>query len=165
MIFEEYVEGRGQGLLRLAYVLTEDVHLAEDLVQTVLVDVFRKWRTVESASNMDAYIRRMLINSYLTTRRRRSWFERPTATFAEAAMSTSPDHAIAVERSDETLRLLRGLAPKARTVLILRYYADLDDAAIAEIMGIHTSTVRSTASRALEKLRESISTASLKEDQ
>jgi RNA polymerase sigma-70 factor (sigma-E family) len=143
--FEEYVAQRGQSLLRFAYVLTGDSHLAEDLTQTALADAYRHWRKVERAGNRDAYVRRILVNAHLSWRRRRSSTERPAEAIAQTA--------IAVTARDQTRWLLNGLAPKARTVLVLRYYADLDDTAIAELMGIRPSTVRATASRALAALR------------
>jgi RNA polymerase sigma factor (sigma-70 family) len=62
-------------------------------------------------------------------------------------------------------RLLRELGPRARTVLVLRYYSDLDDAAIAELMGISPSTVRATASRALDRLRHLTDVAVTQEEQ
>jgi RNA polymerase sigma-70 factor (sigma-E family) len=149
--FEEYVNDRGQSLLRLAYVLTGDTHLAEDLTQTSLVKAYRSWSSIEAARSPDAYVRRILVNAHLSWRRRRSSTERPSETLPESGVSADPAEAIVA--GDETRRLLATLAPKARTVLVLRYYADLDDAAIAELMGIGTSTVRATASRALAVLR------------
>jgi RNA polymerase sigma factor (sigma-70 family) len=59
--------------------------------------------------------------------------------------------------------LVTALAPRARTVLVLRYYADLDDAAIAEAMGVSASTVRATASRALETIRRGAALDAMKE--
>jgi RNA polymerase sigma factor (sigma-70 family) len=64
------------------------------------------------------------------------------------------DPADEVAARDQGRWLLESLAPRARTVLVLRYYADLDDAAIADVMGISVSAVRATASRALASLRE-----------
>jgi RNA polymerase sigma-70 factor (sigma-E family) len=151
--FEEYVTEQGQRLLRLAFVLTGDAQLAEDLTQTVLADAFRHWRKVAAAQYPEAYVRRMLVNAHLSWRRRRSSTERPSD-LTEAALGVSADPADQIAAQDQTRQLLGALAPRARTVLVLRYYADLDDAAIAETMGITDSAVRSTASRALAALRE-----------
>jgi len=150
--FDEYVAARGQALLRLAFVLVRDEHLAEDLVQTALTDAFRHWRKVSRADHPDAYVRRILINTHLAWIRRRSSGERPTAD--PPAPAPSADHADGIVSRDESRRLLDALAPRARTVLVLRYYADLDDAAIADLLDISPSTVRATASRALATLRE-----------
>jgi RNA polymerase sigma-70 factor (sigma-E family) len=150
--FEDYVAQQGQSLLRLAYVLTTDGHRAEDLTQTVLAEAYRRWRTVVAARHPDAYVRRMLVNAHLDWHRRRSSTERPTdlATWDAAGVA---DPAEAIASRDQLRQVLATLAPRARTALVLRYYADLDDAAIAEAMGVSISAVRATTSRALATLR------------
>ena len=151
MDFEDYVAARGQALVRFAYVLTLDPHLAEDLAQSVLADVYRHWGRVSRAEHVDAYVRKAVVNAHLSWRRRRSSGEVPTdlLTRREGVV----DEFEAVAERDGTRMLLRGLAPRARTVLVLRYYVDLDDQAIAELMGISVSGVRATASRALASIR------------
>ena len=152
MGFEEYVAERGRSLVRLAYVLTGDAQRAEDLTQTALTDAYRHWRTVAAAGSPDAYVRRMLVNAHLDWHRRRSSTERPADLSAhEPPADTDPADGIAAR--DELRQALSTLAPRARTVLVLRYYADLDDTAIAEAMGITAGAVRGTASRALAALR------------
>ena len=151
MTFEEFVVGHGQSLLRLAFVLTGDRHLAEDLTQTALADAYRHWRKVTAAGLPDAYVRRMLVNAHLSWRRRRWTTERPAEPTDTAAAGSDPADAVAAR--DSIRVLLAGLAPRARTVLVLRYYADMDDAGIAQAMGVSESSVRSTASRALAGLR------------
>ncbi len=152
MTFEEFVSEQGQSLLRLAFVLTGDRHLAEDITQTALADAFRHWRKVSAARSREAYVRRMLVNAHLSWRRRRSSTERPSElTDRAVGFGDDPSEAIAVR--EEMRALLAGLAPRARTVLVLRYYVDLDDAGIAEVMGVSESSVRATASRALASLR------------
>lgn len=151
MEFEEYVAARGQALLRLAHVLTGDLQLAEDLTQSALADAYRHWRRVVRADHPDAYVRRILVNQHLSWRRRRSSTESPRAELDDGRLA--PDPAEVVAARDEGHQLLDGLARRARTVLVLRYYADLDDVAIAEAMGISASGVRATASRALATLR------------
>ena len=151
MQFEDYVAARGQALLRFAYVLTGDEHAAEDLVQSALADAYRHWRKVSRADHPDAYMRRVVVNTHLGWRRRRSWFERPTGENLDQLVA---DHADAVAARDTARRVLDDLPPRARTVLVLRYYADLDDAAIADLLGLSPSSVRATASRALAALRQ-----------
>ena len=151
MTFEELVAAQGQSLLRLAFVLTGDRHLAEDLTQNALADAYRHWRRVAAAQDQAAYLRRMLVNAHLSWRRRRSSTERPSELPDRMDLADQPGDALAAR--DQLRGLLAGLAPRARTVLVLRYYADLDDAAIAEAMGVSASSVRATASRALAGLR------------
>ena len=152
MGFEEFVAAQGRSLLRLAFVLTSDRHLAEDLTQTTLADAYRHWRKVAAAQDPPAYVRRMLVNAHLSWRRRRSSTERPSE-IHDVTAASGPGPGDALAGRDEMRQLLAGLAPRARTVLVLRYYADLDDAAIAEAMGVSQSAVRATASRALASLR------------
>jgi RNA polymerase sigma-70 factor (sigma-E family) len=155
--FDDYVVARGPALLRFAYVLTTDAHAAEDLVQSALADAYRHWSRVQRADHPDAYVRRIIVNRHLSGRRRRWWGERPTdpldGALGGSAGGVAADLAEAVVDRDETRAVLDGLAPRARTVLVLRYYVDLDDHAIAETLGITESTVRATASRALATLR------------
>ncbi|MEV0902932.1 SigE family RNA polymerase sigma factor [Actinoplanes sp. NPDC049802] len=151
MTFEEYVAQHGASLLRLAYVLTTDAYLAEDLTQTALTNAYRRWHRVQAARDPDAYVCRILLNAHLGWRRRRSSSERPVPEITSGPTIADPADAVATR--DRMHQLLAGLAPRARTVLVLRYYLDLDDAGIAEAMGISQSTVRATAARALAALR------------
>jgi RNA polymerase sigma-70 factor (sigma-E family) len=150
--FEQYVTTRGQELLRLAYVLTGDPHRAEDVVQTVLIDVMRKWDRIESTRDPHSYIRRMVVNAHLDWHRRRSSTEVPVAQWpSDVQVQRDPADGIALR--DQLRVILAELPPRARTVLVLRYYLDLDDEAISETLGISASAVRSTAARALSRLR------------
>ena len=151
MEFEEYVAARGVALRRFAYVLTADPHAAEDLVQSGLADAYRHWRKVQRADHPDAYVRRMMLNRHLSWRRRLASREVVSAELPEPPPRS--DSADALASADEAWRLLALLPAKARTVLALRYFEDLDDAAIAQALGVAESTVRSTASRALKSLR------------
>ena len=135
-------------------------------MQTVLTEVYRRWRWVERTDQPDAYVRRALANTVISWRRRRSWWERPTAPDALPAAPVSrpgpapgPDVAEESAARDELWQPLQRLAPRARAVLVLRFYEDLDDAAIAEVLGMAPSTVRSTASRGLAALRTEMSTS------
>ena len=170
MSFEDFVAVYGRSLVRLALVLSGDRHVAEDLAQTVLADAYRHWKRVRAAANPEAYVRRMLVNAHLSWRRRRWTTERPAdlrqetgATAVDRAAHRVADPADAVAARDQMRVLLSRLAPRARTVLVLRYYADLDDAAIAAAMGVSESSVRATASRALASLREPAAIDALRE--
>ncbi|MEU4158605.1 SigE family RNA polymerase sigma factor [Actinoplanes sp. NPDC026670] len=153
MTFESFVAEHGQALVRLAFVLTSNRQHAEDLAQSALVDAYRNWAKVSAARRPDSYVRKVLVNAHLSWRRRRWTTERPSE-IGEAAAGLLPDPGDAYAERDHLRTLLAGLAPRARTVLVLRYYADMSDAVIAETMGITESTVRATASRALATLRE-----------
>ena len=154
MDFDEYVAARGQALLRFGYVLSGDAQLAEDLVQTALLKAYSHWRRVTAADQPKAYLRRMIVNSFLDHRRRRSAHEVPVDLGHPCGpCPSSDDHAEwIVSRSEMWLALAR-LPNKQRAVLVLRYYEDLPDSTIATLLGCTQSTVRSNAARALTALR------------
>ena len=153
MDFEDYVAARGRALERYAFVLAGDGHVAQDLVQTALLKAYRRWRWVSAADHPDAYVRRIVTTSYLDWRRRRS--EQLLPELPEPA-ARAPDPADEVVSRDELLRALATLSPHQRAVLVLRHYEGCDDAAIAAVLGCGEGTVRSHASRGLERLRRSL---------
>jgi RNA polymerase sigma-70 factor (sigma-E family) len=149
--FEEYASARGQDLVRLGFTVSGDYQRAEDLAQIALMQAFRTWRKVRRADDPHNYVRRILINSYLSMTRRRSFSEAPAA---ELELDrTVPDPATGIVNSDDLWRALATLSARERVVLVLRYYQDMDDRTIADVLGIKPSTVRATASRALASLR------------
>lgn len=152
MTFEEYAFARTPALLRLARLLTGDEHRAEDLVQEVLAQAYARWGRIARADRPDLYVRRMLVNAHHSWWRRRSSREVSVAEVAERPGVT--DEATDVAERDALWRAVRALPARQRTVIVLRYYEDLDDARIAEIMECSTGTVRTHARRALAALRD-----------
>jgi RNA polymerase sigma-70 factor (sigma-E family) len=149
--FEEYASARGQDLVRLGFTVSGDYQRAEDLAQIALMQAFRSWRRVRRADDPHNYVRRILVNSYLSMTRRRSFSEAPAAELD--IDRTVPDPATDIVNSDDLWRALATLSARERVVLVLRYYQDMDDRTIADVLGIKPSTVRATASRALASLR------------
>jgi len=150
--FEEYVAARSSVLLRFAYVLCGDRHLAEDLVQEVLVKAHRRWSAIE-VENPDAYLKRALVRAHVSWRRRRASSEIVSAALPDRAQRGFDD---AHASRDEVWTMLATLPAGQRAVLVLRYFEDLDDQRIAELVGVSASTVRSHAHRGLKALRESL---------
>ena len=151
--FEEYVAGRGDALLRFAYLLSGDRHLAEDLVQEVLARMHQRWHRMDQVQQPDAYFRSAIVRQFLSWRRRLSSRERPLAGMPERP-PTGPDDATRHAARDEIWRLLAILPRRQRAVLVLRYYEDLPDAEIAEVLGCRQATVRVHAARGLAGLRQ-----------
>ncbi len=148
--FEQYVNARGHALLRFATLLTGDRHLAEDLVQEALARAHPKWRRIGAMEHPDAYVRRMVVNLFLSWRRLRSSRVTPTATLPETlGEDPSQSHA----DRDAMWRLLATLPRQQRAVLVLRFYEGLADDDIARLLDCSPATVRSHASRALGTLR------------
>lgn len=149
--FDSFVVARGRALLRFAYVLCGNAHLAEDIVQEVLARAHRKWSRIEQMEAPEAYVRKAIVREYLSWRRRRASAEEVVAQVPEHADPRDPATALA-ERT-EMWALLAGLPKAQRAVLVLRFYGDLADDEIANALGCTKSTVRAHASRAIAKLR------------
>ncbi len=132
--------------------LTADRGRAEDLVQSVLARAYARWDYIDGLDAPEAYVKASIVNEHLKWWRRRS--NRETPVEAPAAEIAAPvDLAGRHADQDAAWDLLRQLPRKQRAVLALRYYEDLSDDAIGEILGCTASTVRSQASRALASLR------------
>jgi RNA polymerase sigma-70 factor (sigma-E family) len=146
--FRSFVEANGATLLHAARLLTGDHHRGEDLVQTALTKLYLKWGRIDAPL---PYARRALVNAHIDQTRRKWWGERPTETLPEVVGRDTDTSAS--DSRDELRRLLSGLAPKERAVIVLRYYCDLSEHDTAATLGMPVGTVKSTCSRALARLR------------
>lgn len=147
--FAEYVGERSAVLRRYAYLLTGDLASADDLLQDALVKVYRRWPPVVGPGT-DAYVRTVIARTHISVWRRVGRREVPVAELPETA---GPDAMAGVADRDELWRLLRDLGPRQRAVVVLRFWSDLPEAEIADVLGISTGTVKSQLSRALGHLR------------
>ncbi|MEH0820648.1 MULTISPECIES: SigE family RNA polymerase sigma factor [unclassified Micromonospora] len=153
MTYEEFADSRLTALLRYAVMLTGDPHQAQDLVQDTMVRVQLNWRRVARAESPERYVRRMLTNQYVDWRRG-SWMRRVLLRGEpEESAPQATDHAQDAVERDQVWSWLARLPRRQRASLVLRYYEDLPDAEIAEILGCAVGTVRSSISRALATLR------------
>ncbi|MDG4778456.1 SigE family RNA polymerase sigma factor [Micromonospora sp. WMMD961] len=153
MRYEEFADTRLAPLLRYAVMLTGDPHQAQDLVQETMVRVQLNWRRVARADSPERYVRRMLTNQYIDWRRG-SWVRRVLLRGEPDASAPAPtDHAQSAVDRDQIWSWLSRLPRRQRAALVLRYYEDLPDAEIADILGCAVGTVRSSISRALATLR------------
>lgn len=150
MTFEEFATARLRELLRTARAICGDRTLAEDLVQDVLLKAQRHWDRIRTLDAPDAYLRRMLVNEFVSARRRAGRVH--LAAEIEPA-DLSPDHATQHADRDALRIEIARLPRKQQVVLALRYYAGLSDSEIAHALGCRPGTVRGYASRALASLR------------
>ena len=151
--FAAFVANRSTALLSFAHVLTGDRHDAEDVVQTALAATALGWHRVRSRDNPEGYVRRAIVTTHLNRQRRRPWRERPSADVPEPPAPPVPgDH---LDERDAMWRVLATLPARQRAVVVLRYYEDLSEADIADVLGCSRGTVKSQAAKALERLRES----------
>ncbi|GAA0844502.1 SigE family RNA polymerase sigma factor [Streptosporangium amethystogenes subsp. fukuiense] len=146
--FQEFVYARQQSLMRTAYLLTGDAHLAEDLLQTVLTRVASRWPRIAGNGNVEAYARKALINQHLSWRRRRA-VELPSATLPEHGRS----HDESTVRRLALRQALGRLTPRQRAVLVLRFFEDRTEHETARLMGCSLGTVKSQTHHALSRLR------------
>jgi RNA polymerase sigma-70 factor (sigma-E family) len=151
--FEDFVAARGDSLVRFALMLCGDPHRAEDLVQTALARAYPRWGRISAMERPEAYVKAVLVHDHLRWWRRRSSGEVPVARVREIPTA---DAGAAHAARDAAWRLLGSLPRQQRAVLVLRYYEDLPDSEIAEILQCKPGTVRSLASRALATLRASL---------
>jgi RNA polymerase sigma-70 factor (sigma-E family) len=152
--FDRYVADRADRLLRFATALTCDPHLAQDVVQEVLLRAQRKWPRISEVAAPDLYVRRMIINEYLSWRRRKaSRTVASTHSTLDALGTPTADPATGYAERDAMRARIATLPRKQRAALLLRYYEDRTDAEIAELLGCSAGTVRSHISRALATLR------------
>ena len=145
--FEDFVIACSGRLLRTAYLLTRDAGLAEDLLQTALVKAWGTWDRLDGAP--EAYVRRIVVNTYATWWRRRWHGEHPSDSLPEPDQSVGP---APDDRHDLWVALGR-LPRRQRAVVVLRYFDDLSEAATAEALGCAVGTVKSQTAKALARLR------------
>jgi RNA polymerase sigma-70 factor (sigma-E family) len=146
----DFAAARAGHLYRSACLLTGgDTHLAEDLVQETLGQVFVRWRRVSGADNPAAYAQTMLVHIFLSWRRLRSSRERPTGELPEARVVESGDPALRVLLMDALARL----SPRDRAVLVLRYWEDQSVEHTAAALRLTPGAVCTRSSRALARLR------------
>jgi RNA polymerase sigma-70 factor (sigma-E family) len=146
--FSEFATARQQAMYRQAYLLCGNADAAQDLVQTTLLKLYRSWPRVVKADNLVAYGHKTMVRTYLDGQRR--WRR-------ERAWHARPDGAAASPSSDLRMTLLAALSelpPRARAVVVLRFWDDLSIDQTAEALGCSAGTVKAQSSRALAVLRE-----------
>ena len=141
-LLELYRE-RYDSLVRLAYLVTGDASVAEELVQDAFVAVHASWPSVKEPV---AYLRTAVVN------RCRSWGRRQQLERERRPRPTEPQQLVA----DELWDALAKLPERQRAAVVLRFYEDLPDAEIAAVLGCRATTVRTSIHRALRTLRTEI---------
>ncbi len=151
--YAQFVRSRTHALLRSAYLLTGDQHLAEDLVQEALARTHRAWLRLERPENAEAYARKVMYHAQV------SLWRRPRV--AEVLPGElDPDRAAGADDPAETAaqrvtlrRALLTLSAKQRAVIVLRFFEDRTELEAAQLLGVSVSTVKTQTGRALDRLR------------
>jgi RNA polymerase sigma-70 factor (sigma-E family) len=142
-------------MVRLAAFLVDDVHLAEDIVQDAFAGLHAHWWRLRDEHAAEGYLRRAVVNRSRSQLRRR----RTARRYEWPAAAEEPGADAGVLATDEHHRLRHAVSQlprRQREVLVLRYWADLSEAEIADAMGISAGTVKSTASRAVRTLESAL---------
>jgi RNA polymerase sigma-70 factor (sigma-E family) len=148
--FHAFVKERSAGLLRTAWLLTGDRGLAEDLLQTSLAATWARRDSLRHGPALEAYVRKAMLNTISSWRRRMSFHEIPIQDFPDTIRADRGER----EARIELLKALAHLPLRQRAVIALRYLEDLSEADTAIAMGCSVGTVKSHTSRALRALSQ-----------
>ena len=148
--FDELVEACSPRLLRTAWLLTGDPQLAEDLLQTALAATYQRWGRLRDTGAAEAYVRKVMATTASKWWRRKWHGERPTEVLPEHPGADAYD---AVDDRQGLRRALALLPPRQRACVVLRFYEDLSEAQVADVLDCSVGTVKSSTSRALVRLR------------
>jgi RNA polymerase sigma-70 factor (sigma-E family) len=148
--FADFVRAHSATLFRTAYLMTGDYQRSEDLLQTTLVRLYQRWPRVQVMGQPVAYSRKVLVNQALSWWRRRSSREEPRLIPDEASSACELVEGYA--EHERVWRAVLSLPPRQRAVVVLRYYEDLPEAEIAEVLEMAPGTVKSHAHAATRRL-------------
>jgi RNA polymerase sigma-70 factor (sigma-E family) len=151
--FTAYVSAARAGLRRQAFLLCDDWHEADDLVQDTLASMYRRWPDVSRRGEMESYAHTALVRRFLSVRRQTRW-RREVPSPAPPDQPHTHDHA--VDDRISMLACLRRLPPRQRAVIVLRFWEDLSIQQTAKAMGVSPGTVASQHHKALTTLRRSL---------
>ena len=147
--FTEFVAARLPALRRFAFLLCQDWHHADDLVQAAITRLYVHWHRVVVMDHPEAYLRTILVRESLS--QRRSGWARKVRLTGELPEwpGSGPDHEDAIDLS----AAMSDLPPRQRATLVLRFYCDLTVDEVAEVLGCTAGTVKSQTSKGLGSLR------------
>jgi RNA polymerase sigma-70 factor (sigma-E family) len=157
--FADFVHRRGELHLKTAVLLTGDWHAAEDLVQASLGKLYRVWDRLDTSTNPDAYLRRIVVNTHRSWWRARWRREIPRAELPNLPGPDDLGDARAV--AEDVRNALAKIPVRQRTALVLRFFADLPEAEVAELMGCSVGSVKTHTHRGLRAMRRLISPGTL----
>jgi RNA polymerase sigma-70 factor (sigma-E family) len=148
---ERFLAERADHLLRTAVLLTGSREAGEDLLQTAVERLLRRWRRFDG--DPEGYLRRTLCNLATDSYRRAGRWQQKER-LLRTGLQQAQDVTGEVDLRDALVRLLLQLPVRQRTVLVLRYWEQLTDAETAAALGCPEGTVKSAGARGLMRLRE-----------
>jgi RNA polymerase sigma-70 factor (sigma-E family) len=148
--FASYIMTMRPRLRRQAHALCGDWDEADDVVQDTLLKMYLRWPRLKRQGDLNGYIRRVLVRTYLDHRRLARWH-------MEVSQADVPDQVArqgsVVEDHQVVMAALRQLGSRQRAAVVLRYCEDLSVEQVAALMGCSPGTVTSQTHRALTALR------------
>lgn len=148
--FSEFAATRATWLRRVAYLLSNDWHHADDLTQTTITKLYMHWPRIRTLENPDGYARTTLVNTFLAERR---------SPWRRVLLRDHGDHPAASVDLDAALdvrQALTALPARQRATVVLRYYCDLTVEQTAEALNCSTGTVKSQTARGLDAMRRAL---------
>jgi RNA polymerase sigma-70 factor (sigma-E family) len=149
---ELFLAERGDNLLRTAVLLAGTREAGEDLLQTALERLLKRWATI--SGDPEGYLRRTLYHLAADRWRQQAAGRRQLRLLRAVGSAVVPDPTAAVDVRDSLVRLLMQLPPRQRAVIVARYWEQLSEAESAQVLGCSIGTVKSATARGLRRLRE-----------
>lgn len=149
--FDSFVAARSTALLRLAYLLTRDHALAEDLLQTALTKSWFAWSRIDGEP--EPYVRKVLVNTFASWWRRKWNGEIAGGELLDLEGDAAPDAYAGSDTRADLWEAMGRLPRRQRAVIVLRFVEDLSERETADLLGVSPGTVKSQTSKALAKLR------------
>ncbi len=161
--FDRFADEVTDALMRSGYLMTFDLAETEDLVQETLLRVARRWDRVRSMDHPALYARRILVNLVIDSQPQRSRRKAELEASGDGDLGARPDVESgqpfrSVDAISELRWALGTLPRRQRAVIVLRYWEDMSETDVAELLGCSVGTVKSTAFRGLARLREVLGT-------
>jgi RNA polymerase sigma-70 factor (sigma-E family) len=151
--FSAFVRSSMSSLMRAAYALTGDQHLAEDLVQSALARTHLAWGRLREPDSARAYARKVMYHLHISWWRRKRPAEALTGAPPETVRPRGESSTSAVTTRLQLQEALTWLTPKQRAILVLRFLEDRSEQETADLLHISVGTVKSQTWRALERMR------------
>lgn len=151
--FSDLVATRSPALFRTAYGVVGDHQLAQDLLQEALVKAYVAWPRLRDVTKAEAYVRRTIVTTAISWRRRPSFHERPADSLPDVGSSDDTER---FATHEVVWQQVCNLPPRQRAALVLRYYEGRSEAETAELLSCSVGTVKSQVAAALGKLRDRI---------
>jgi RNA polymerase sigma-70 factor (sigma-E family) len=150
--FTEYVAAKGPWLRKVAFLLCQDWHRADDLVQNSIIKLYARWPQAEQIANLDGYARKVVVNTFLAEQRSPWWHRVVLRQEHPGTAQLAVDLDAALDLADA----LAALPPRQRAAIVLRYYCDLSVEDAAEVLSCSPGTIKSQTSRGLDALRRKL---------